>query len=322
VRQEHRGRYTHGDSEYIDGMIEHDDTIGKLLKSLDDMGIADNTIVVYTTDNGPHMNTWPDGAMTPFRSEKNTNWEGAFRVPAMVRWPGHINPGTITNELMSHNDWMPTFAAIAGEPDLVNKLKQGYTANGISYKVHLDGFDQSKFLTSVSGSAANNNGVKSARNEFFYSDDDGLLVAMRKGDYKYVFSEQRKEGTMGVWAEPFTTLRLQKIFNVMMDPFERADITSNTFWDWQLNHVQNMYGIMDDVFQFADTFKAFPPRSIPPSFNPANIMEQTIEEIRMKQMLKRSIDPQRIRGTLDEMIKQQIEKQKGGTVQESVPTPQ
>jgi arylsulfatase A-like enzyme len=319
VRPEHRGRYAHGDSEYMDGMIEHDDTIGKLLKSLDDIGIADNTIVVYKTDNGPHMNTWPDGAMTPFRSEKNTNWEGAFRVPAMVRWPGHIKPGTVTNQLMSHNDWMPTLASIAGEPDLVNKLKQGYTANGVTYKVHLDGFDQSKFLESVSGSAANNDGVKSARDEFFYSDDDGLLVAMRKGDYKYVFSEQRKEGTMGVWAEPFTTLRLQKIFNVMMDPFERADITSNTFWDWQLNHVQNMYGIMDDVFQFADTFKEFPPRSVPPSFNPANVMEQTLEDIKTKRRLKESIDPQRIRGTLNEMIKKQIEEQKGGSAQENAP---
>ena len=263
VRPEHRGRYTHGDSEYIDGMIEHDDTIGTLLKSLDDMGIADNTIVVYTTDNGPHMNTWPDGAISPFWSEKNTNWEGAFRVPAMVRWPGHIKPGTVTNQLMAHLDWMPTLASIAGEPDLVNKLKQGYTANGITYKVHLDGYDQSKFLESVGGSAANNNGVKSARDTFFYSSDDGVLVAMRKGDYKYLFSEQRKEGTMGVWAEPFTTLRLQKIFNVMQDPFERADITSNTFWDWQINHVGSMYGVMDDVFAFVTTFKEFPPRVLP-----------------------------------------------------------
>ena len=147
VRPEHRGRYKHGDSEYIDGMIEHDDTVGTLLKALDDMGIADNTIVVYSTDNGPHMNTWPDGAMTPFRSEKNTNWEGAFRVPCLVRWPGHIKPGTVTNELMSHNDWIPTFCAIAGEPDIVGKCFKGYTANGTTYKVHLDGYDQSKFLT-------------------------------------------------------------------------------------------------------------------------------------------------------------------------------
>ena len=245
VRDSHRGVYKHGDSEYIDGMIEHDNTVGSLLKSLDDLGIADNTIVIYTTDNGPHMNTWPDGAMTPFRSEKNTNWEGAFRVPCLARWPGVIKPGTVTNELMAHLDWMPTLASIAGEPDLVNKLKQGYMANGINYKVHLDGYDQSQFLRSVSGAAANNNGVKSARDKFFYSDDDGLLVGIRWGDYKYVFSEQRKEGTMGVWAEPFTTLRLQKVFNLIQDPFERADITSNTFWDWQINHVGSAY-----VFRF------------------------------------------------------------------------
>ena len=279
VRPEHRGRYTHGDSEYIDGMIEHDETIGKILKAVDDLGIADNTIVVYSTDNGPHMNTWPDGAMTPFRSEKNTCWEGAFRVPCLVRWPGHIKPGTVTTELMSHNDWIPTLCAIAGEPAIVEKLKQGYTANGINYKVHLDGYDQSKFLTSVEGTVGKNNGVKSARDTFFYTDDDCELVAYRKGDYKYLFEEQRMQGTMGVWAEPFTKLRLQKIYNLFQDPYERADITSNTFWDWQLNHVGSMYGVMDDVFMFAATFKEFPPRSIPPSFNPATILDQTIRGI-------------------------------------------
>ncbi len=286
VRAEHRGRYTHGDSEYIDGMMEHDDTVGTLLKALDDMGIANDTIVVYSTDNGPHMNTWPDGAMTPFRSEKNTNWEGAFRVPCLVRYPGVIKPGTVTNELMSHNDWVPTLCAFAGEPDIVGKCLRGYQANGHTYKVHLDGYDQSKFLREVSGTAANNNGVKSARNNFFYSDDDGLLVAYRKGDYKYVFSEQRKEGTMGVWAEPFTTLRLQKIFNLMQDPYERADITSNTYWDWNLNHVGAAYGMMDDVFKFVATFKNFPPRSTPPSFNPANVMEDTLRTIKTKQKLE------------------------------------
>ena len=286
VRPEHRGRYTHGDSEYNDGMIEHDETIGSLLKAIDDMGIANDTVVVYTTDNGPHMNTWPDGAMTPFRSEKNTNWEGAFRVPCMVRWPGHIQPGTITNELMSHNDWLPTLVSIAGDPNVVSKCLTGCTANGKTYKVHLDGYDQSKFLTSVSGTIGKNNGVKSARDNFFYSDDDGLLVAYRLGDYKYVFSEQRKEGTMGVWAEPFTTLRLQKIFNVMQDPFERADVTSNTYWDWNLNHVGSMYGVMDHVFVFAETFQKFPPRSVPPSFNPANVMEETLRTIKARQKLQ------------------------------------
>jgi arylsulfatase len=286
VRAEHRGRYDHGDSEYLDGMIEHDETIGSLLKALDDMGITSDTIVVYTSDNGPHMNTWPDGAMTHFRSEKNTNWEGAFRVPCLVRWPGNIKPGTVTNALMSHNDWIPTLCAIAGEPEIVEKCKHGYSANGMTYKVHLDGYDQSKFLTSVEGTVAKNNGIKSARDKFFYCDDDGEMVAMRMGNYKYSFQEQRLAGTMGVWAEPFTKLRLQKIYNLMQDPFERADITSNTYWDWLLNHVGPIYGVMDEVFKFAATLKEYPPRSIPPSFNPATVLDETIREIRVERKLR------------------------------------
>ncbi|PWB23913.1 arylsulfatase [Flavobacterium sp. HTF] len=281
VRAEHRGRYTHGDSEYIDGMIEHDETIGSILKALDDLGITDNTIVVYSTDNGPHMNTWPDGAMTSFRSEKNTNWEGAFRVPCIVRWPGNIKPGTVTTELMSHNDWLPTFASIAGEPDITNKLLKGYSANGKSYKVHLDGFDQTQLLK----------GGKSAREKFYYSDDDGLLVGMRVGDYKYVFAEQRLAGTMGVWAEPFTELRLQKIFNLYQDPYERADFTSNTYWDWLMNHVGSVYGAMNDVFVFAETFKEYPPRSFPPSFNPTVILKQTLQGIKTQQYVEKNILP-------------------------------
>jgi len=277
VKAENRGKYTHGDSEYIDGMIEHDAHVGALLRALDEMGIADNTIVVYSSDNGPHMNTWPDGAMTPFRSEKNTNWEGAFRVPCLVRWPSAVKAGTITTEIMSHNDWIPTLASIAGEPDLVNKLTKGYTANGISYKVHLDGYDQTALLKGTG---------KSARDKFFYADDDGLLVGLRQGDYKYVFEEQRSPGTMQVWAEPFTKLRLQKIFNLFQDPYERADFTSNTFWDWNLNHVPLMYGVMDEVLKFANTFKDYPPRSVPPSFNPATIMEGVMEEIKQEQAEK------------------------------------
>lgn len=283
VRAEHRGRYTHGDSEYIDGMIEHDETIGSILKALDDLGIADNTIVVYSTDNGPHVNSWPDGGTTPFRSEKNTNWEGAFRVPCLVRWPGHIKPGTVTTEIMSHNDWMPTLASIAGEPDLVNKLLKGYTANGKSYKVHLDGYDQSKFLEGKT--------PKSARDKFFYSDDDGLLVGLREGDYKYVFAEQRLQGTLGVWAEPFTKLRLNKIFNLYQDPFEKADITSNTFWDWQLNHVGSAYGMIQDVVAFAETFKEYPPRSIPPSFSPYTIMDETLQQIKAGKFVEKNVLP-------------------------------
>jgi len=280
VRGEHRGRYEHGDSEYLDGMMEHDDTVGTLLDALDEMGIADNTIVVYSSDNGPHMNSWPDGAMTHFRSEKNTNWEGAFRVPCVVRYPKVIKAGTVTNGLMGHNDWIPTLCAFAGEPDIIGKLKKGYQANGNTYKVHLDGYDQSDFLRNVSGGAGRKGALKSARDMFFYTDDDGLLVAIRQGDYKYVCAEQRVAGTMQVWAEPFTELRLQKIFNLFQDPFERADITSNTFWDWQLNHIGQVYGLMEKVFEFAQTFKEFPPRSFPPSFNPATVLEQTMAEIR------------------------------------------
>ncbi len=276
----------YGDSEYLDGMIEHDATVGELLSALDAMGIADDTIVLYTSDNGPHMNTWPDGAMTPFRSEKNTNWEGAFRVPMLARWPGHIAPGTVTVELMSHNDWMPTLAAIAGRPTLVEDLRAGATLNGVDYKVHLDGYDQSEFLTTVTGTVGTSNGVRSARDIFWYADDDMQLVGLRKGPYKYVFEEQRKEGTMGVWAEPFTRLRLQKIFNLMQDPYERADITSNTYWDWHLDHVGTFYGITEDVFAFAATFDEFPPRSFPPSFNPADVFAEKMRLIRAERTLR------------------------------------
>jgi arylsulfatase A-like enzyme len=254
-------------------------TVGELLKALDDLGIADNTIVMYSTDNGPHMNSWPDAAMTPFRSEKNTNWEGAFRVPCMIRWPGVIKPGTVSNEIVSHNDWMPTFASIAGEPDLTKKALTGYSANGKNYKVHLDGFDQSAYLRGTT--------PKSARDKFFYSDDDGLLVGLRQGDYKFVYAEQRMIGTMGVWAEPFTKLRLQKIFNLYQDPYERADFTSNTYWDWILNHVQLAYGNIAEVVTFAETFEQFPPRSIPPSFSAATIMEEVLQDIKLKKSIQK-----------------------------------
>lgn len=286
VKAENRGKYPYGDSEYIDGMIEHDGHIGLLLKALDEMGIADNTIVVYTSDNGPHMNTWPDGAMTSFRSEKNTNWEGAFRVPCLVRWPGHIQSGTITNELASHNDWIPTLCAIAGEPDIVNKLKTGYTANGIKYKVHLDGYDQSKFLTTVKGTVGTANEAKSARPRFFYTDDDGELVAIREGIWKMSFAEQRMEGTMGIWGEPFTKLRMTKLYNLMQDPFERADITSNTYWDWIMNHVPQVYMGMEAVGDFAMSLQEFPPRSYPPSFNPSVIIDGVIRMDKAKDAIR------------------------------------
>src|ERR1700742_423651 len=201
TKPESLGQAGRWQSPYHDTMIDHDKHVGQLLNALDELGIADDTIVIYSTDNGPHMNSWPDAGMTWFRSEKDTNWEGAFRVPCLVRWPGNIKPGTVSNEIMSHNDWIPTLCAIAGEPDIVGKLKAGYIANGINYKVHLDGYDQSAFLRNVSGSAANNNGTKSARDRFFYSDDDGLVGGYRHGDYKYVYAEQRAAGQMQVWAE-------------------------------------------------------------------------------------------------------------------------
>ncbi|MES2467453.1 MAG: arylsulfatase [Verrucomicrobiota bacterium] len=288
VKQENRGKYQHSDSEYLDGMIEHDNHVGLLLKALDDLGIANDTLVVYSTDNGPHMNTWPDGAMTPFRSEKNTNWEGAFRVPCLVRWPGRIKPGTVTNQLMSHNDWIPTFCAIAGESEIVAKCLKGYEANGRTYKVHLDGFDQSQFLTNIEGTAGNNNGVKSARDKFYYTDDDGLLVGMRTGDYKASFAEQRMAGTMGVWGEPFTKLRMTKLYNLMQDPFERADITSNSYWEWLVNHIPQAYQAVEGVASFMATFKDYPPRSVPPSFNPANMLEDELRDIQAKQKIERA----------------------------------
>jgi arylsulfatase len=223
--------------------------------------------------------------MTPFRSEKNTNWEGAFRVPCMVRWPKHIEAGAVTNELMSHLDWLPTLCAVAGDADIPNKCLKGYTFNVKTYKVHIDGFNQLPFLTTVKGSAAKNNGVKSARNIFFYADDDGHVIGIRKGPMKYIYSEQRLEGTMGVWAEPFTHLRMQKIFNLMQDPFERADITSNTYWDWNLNEIGAVYGVTQDVIAFAESLMEYPPRSFPPSFVPANIIEEVMTAVKLKRKI-------------------------------------
>ena len=177
-------------TEYADGMVEHDGHVGKLLKTIDDLGIADDTIVLYTTDNGPHMNTWPDGAMTPFRSEKNTNWEGAFRVPCMIRWPGHIEAGSVANDIVSGHDWLQTFLHAAGEPGIKDKLLNGYEAAGKSFKVHLDGFDQFDYLTGTS--------PKGPRPGFFYFSDDGDLVALRMENWKVVFLEQRAPGTLRV----------------------------------------------------------------------------------------------------------------------------
>jgi arylsulfatase len=199
-----------------------------LLDKLDELGIADNTIVLYTSDNGPHKNSWPDAGVSPFRSEKETNWEGAFRVPALIRWPGEIEPGQISNEIVSGLDWLPTFVAAAGEPEIASKLLKGYRAGKQSFKVHLDGYNLLPYLTGYEEA--------SPRESFFYFNDDTQLVGIRFHNWKLVFLEQRAQGTLQVWAEPFTELRLPKMFDLHADPFEQADITSNTYYDWQIRH--------------------------------------------------------------------------------------
>lgn len=265
VKKELRG--ISGQDEYSDGMVEHDMHVGKLLKTLDDLKIADNTIVFYSTDNGPHMNTWPDAAMTPFRGEKNTNWEGGWRVPAMVKWPGHIQAGTWSNEIMHHMDWLPTFVAAAGESDIKNKLKKGgVKAIGRKYKVHLDGYNFLPYLTGKT--------EKGPRKEVFYFSDDGDLTALRYNDWKAIFMEQRVETTFEAWANPFTPLRVPMIFNLRRDPYERAQLTSNTFYDWELDHVFLLLPAQDIVAEFLATFKEFPPRQKAASFSLDKVMEK------------------------------------------------
>jgi arylsulfatase len=269
VRAEHRDQPgLTARTEYADGMIEHDVTVGALLKKLDDLGVANNTIVIYTTDNGPHENSWPDGAMTPFRSEKATNWEGAFRVPCMVRWPGHIAPGSVSNEIVSGLDWFPTLLAAAGEPDITNKLLTGYSVGGKTHKVHLDGYNQLPLLTGQV--------PKGARRDLIYLNDDGDVVALRYENWKIVFEEQRSPGTMQVWAEPFTKLRLPKMYDLHADPFERADITSNTYWDWEIDHGYLLVGAQAVVGQYLESFKEFPPSQRAASFT----IDQAIEKLR------------------------------------------
>jgi arylsulfatase len=253
-------------SPYHDTMIDHDKNVGEVLDFLDELGIAENTLVKYSTDNGPHMNTWPDGAMTPFRSEKNTNWEGAFRVPQLVRWPGKIPAGSVSTEITQHHDWLPTFLAMAGEPDIVEKLRKGYKAGDKTFKVHIDGYNLLPYLTGKE--------KKSARPGLIYFDDDGNLVALRFDNWKVVFMEQRCEGTLRLWAEPFTALRVPKLYNLRTDPYERADITSNTYYDWFLDHDYIALAATAIVTQFLATFKEFPPRQKSATFTIDQAMEK------------------------------------------------
>jgi arylsulfatase A-like enzyme len=253
-------------SFYHDVMVEHDKHVGQMLDLLDDLGIAEDTIVMYSTDNGPHMNAWPDAAMTPFRNEKNSNWEGAFRIPELVRWPGNIKAGTVSNEIISHTDWLPTLLAAAGDPEVSAKLKQGYQVGDKQFKVHIDGYN---FLPYFTGQAE-----KGPRQGIIYFSDDGDLVGLRYDNWKFVFAEQRVQGTVQIWAEPFVFLRVPKIFNLRTDPFERADITSNTYWDWMIDRVYLTYASQFIVKEFLETFKEFPPRMKAASFSIDQVLEK------------------------------------------------
>jgi len=266
IKPEIRGQSGRWQSEYHDAMIEHDGHVGELLNLLDELKITDNTIVFYSTDNGPHMNSWPDAAMTPFRNEKNSNWEGAYRVPAMVRWPGKIKAGTVCNEIVSHMDWLPTFLAAAGEPNIAEKLKKGHTAGNKTFKVHLDGYNLLPLLTGQES--------KSPRVSFFYFSDDGDLTGLRYDNWKFVFMEQRMTGTCAIWAEPLVRLRIPKVFNLRTDPFERADTTSNTYWDWMIDHAFLLIPAQKYVGDFLATFKEFPPRQKAASFSIDQVLEK------------------------------------------------
>jgi len=265
-KPESAGQAGHWQSEYHDVMIDHDKNVGTVLEALDRLGIADNTFVMYSTDNGPHMNSWPDAAMTPFRNEKNSNWEGAYRVPCMVRWPGKIKPGSISNEIIGHHDWLPTLVAMAGDTEIKDKLKKGFAVGDTTFKVHLDGENLVPYLT---GQAQ-----KSPRESFIYCNDDQQVTALRFDNWKLVFMEQRAQGTLRVWAEPFVTLRVPKLFNLRTDPYERADITSNTYYDWLMDRVYLLVPAQDYVGKFLSSFKEFPQRQKAAAFNLNEVMER------------------------------------------------
>jgi arylsulfatase len=260
-----KNRGKSGQDDYSDRMVTHDEQIGMMLDKLDELGIADNTIVMYSTDNGPENDTWPDGANTPFRSQKDTNWEGAWRVPSFIRWPGQIKAGSVLNGIMSHQDMLPTLLAAAGDPDISQKLLNGYQVGNKTFKVHIDGVNLLPYLTGQ---------VKeSPRASFFYVSDDGGVMAVRAGDYKLVFTEQRATSTQ-VWAEPMIPLRLPLIFNLRRDPFERAQHNSNVYWDWLINHAPQLYQCQALVAAQIQNFVKYPPRQKAASFNLDAVMRQ------------------------------------------------
>jgi len=263
----HKGK-SNGQGDYNDVMVAHDELIGQMLNKLDELGIADDTIVMYSTDNGVHYNTWPDAAISPFRSEKNTNWEGGWRVPTFVRWPAKLKAGTVLNGIVSHQDWLPTLLAAAGAPDVPAKLLEGHKVGDKTYKVHIDGINMLPYLTGET--------KESPRNFFFYMSDDGDILAIRMMDWKVVLMEQRAQQLL-CWFEPFVKLRAPKLFHLRRDPFERADENSNTYWDWVISHVYIIYGMQSLVAQQIGNFQKFPPRQKPASFNLDAVM-RTLEE--------------------------------------------
>ena len=260
-------KYPNAD-EYQVGMVEHDMHIGMFLDLIDELGVADNTIIHYSTDNGPHYNTWPDAAATPFRGEKNSNWEGGWRVPCAVRWPGVVQPGSVSNGVVHHMDWLPTFLAAAGKTDIKEDLLDGYSSSalGRSYKIHLDGYNLMDHLKDPQR-------VESPRNEIFYFSDDGDLTALRYRDWKMIFMEQKQQGTLRVWMEPFIPLRVPLIFNLRRDPYERAEETSNTYYDWMIDRVFLLVPAQAYVGQFLQTFAEYPPRQKAASFSLEKVME-------------------------------------------------
>ena len=262
--EKHLGK-SGGQGVYNDVMCAHDENVGVMLDKLDELGIADNTIVMYSTDNGPHYNSWPDAGITPFRSEKNTNWEGGWRVPAFVRWPGHIPAGSVANGIVCHQDWVPTLLAAAGEPDIVGKLVEGHTIGDRTFTVHIDGYNMLPYITGEV--------TESPRDHFVYISDDGDIIAIRMDDYKAVLMEQRETRLMA-WFEPFVALRAPKIFNLRQDPFERADENSNTYWDWVLDHLWVVYKMQAVIGGQIENFVKFPPRQKAASFNLDAVLRQ------------------------------------------------
>jgi arylsulfatase A-like enzyme len=250
---------------YPDGMVEHDRMVGQLLDKLDELGIADNTIVMYSTDNGAEVMSWPDGGTTPFRGEKNTNWEGGYRVPSLIRWPGVIKPGTIYNDLFAHEDMLPTLLAAVGEPDIKEKLLGGYSVMGRNYKVHLDGYNLLPYFKGQQKSGP--------RREFLYWTDDGDLAALRYDQWKLTFLEQRAHG-FDVWEEPFVQLRVPKLFTLRGDPFERADEEGIGYDAWRIERVFALMPAQAFVANWLQSFKEFPPRQKAASFTIGQVMDK------------------------------------------------